>query len=68
MQRDLEAVGLQSKQHANYIDDFENRLRRNNLRVIGFPGSTEGNNITEFMEQWLLKNFEKNSFFALFFY
>lgn len=44
MQRDLKAVGLQAKQHANHIDDLENRLRRSNLWVIGLPEHIEGNN------------------------
>lgn len=34
-------------------DDLENRLRRNNLRILGLPERTEGQHPCEFMEQWL---------------
>lgn len=34
-------------------DDFENRLRRNNVRLIGVPEKAEGSNPGDFFEQWL---------------
>lgn len=36
-------------------DDFENRLRRNNVRLIGVPEKAEGSNPGDFFEQWLAR-------------
>lgn len=35
------------------LDDFENRQRRKNLRVLGFPLGVEGNDAVGFLEKWL---------------
>lgn len=34
-------------------DDLENMSRRNNVRVYGVPERIEGNNITNFMTNWI---------------
>ena len=35
------------------LEDQENRQRRKNLRIAGFPEGTEGNNTVAFLEKWL---------------
>lgn len=35
------------------MDDMENRIRRKNIRVLGFPERSEGNNPSEYMEACL---------------
>lgn len=57
MQRSLTAL---EKKHIDEVaelkeklDDFENRQRRNNLRIMGFPMGVEGNDAVGFLEKWL---------------
>lgn len=40
------------------VEDLENRLRRNNLRLVGVPEKEEGANPTEFTENWLSSKFQ----------
>lgn len=47
-------------------DDFENRLRRNNLRLIGVPEKAEGSNPTDFFEHWLAQLIGKDRLSPLF--
>lgn len=35
------------------LDDYENRQRRKNLRIVGFPHGVEGTNAVDFLEKWL---------------
>ena len=37
------------------LDDLENRARRQNLRLVGFPEGVEGSNAITFLEEWLPK-------------
>lgn len=37
------------------IDDLENRGRKKNIRIVGFPESAEGDNPLRFFESWLPK-------------
>lgn len=48
------------------LGDIEDRLRRNNLRFIGFPEGTEGKNPEEFLLSWLKQVFGPESFSHLF--
>lgn len=43
------------------MDDMENRLRRKNVRVLGLPERSKGNNPIEYMEVWLKEMFGKDS-------
>lgn len=50
------------------MDNIENRLHRKNTSVLGLPKNSEGNNPTEFMEDWLREMFGKDcllKFFAI---
>lgn len=35
------------------LDEYENRQRRKNLRIVGFPLGVEGDNAVGFLEKWL---------------
>lgn len=48
------------------MDNFENRARRKNVRVLGLPEKSEGNNPVEFMEGWFRDMFGKNAFSNMF--
>ena len=41
-----------------HLDDLENRVRRQNLRLIGFPEGVEGKNACVFLQEWLQKILE----------
>ncbi|XP_075712997.1 uncharacterized protein LOC142749187 [Rhinoderma darwinii] len=57
----LAVVALQAK-----ADDLENRLRRNNVRLVGVPEKTEGNNSDELLEKWLLEQFGREELSPLY--
>lgn len=44
----------QLSSHESRLEDLENRLRRNNVRLVGLPEWVEGNTPVEFIEKWLL--------------
>lgn len=48
---------LQQKQ-----DDLENRMRRNNLRYVGLPEGTEGNNPASFLKDLLITTYGRKAF------
>lgn len=47
-------------------DDLENRLRRNNLRILGLPERSEGQHPCEFVERWLKELLPEAQFTPLF--
>ena len=63
-----ELRGLQEKtnQQAAKLDEIEDRLRRNNVRVIGLPERSEGSNTISFMEGWLRDIFGPDTFSSFF--
>lgn len=46
-------------------DDLENRMRHNNVRIVGLPEKVEGRDPTDFVEQWLTEIFGKKAFTTL---
>ena len=44
------------------MDEIENRLRRDNVRLVGLPERCEGARPIEFLENWFVKLFGKESF------
>lgn len=42
------------------VDDLENRLRRNNLRLVGLPERVEGADPVSFLESWFTQEFGKD--------
>ena len=51
---------------ADKLTDMEDRLRRNNLRFLGFPEGSEGRDPEAFMERWLITTFGASTFSRLF--
>lgn len=49
-------------QALNKTDDLENRLRRNNVRIVGLPKKVEGRDPTVFVEGWLQEVLRKEAF------
>lgn len=47
-------------------DDLENRLRRNNLRILGLPERSEGQRPCDFAERWLKELLPEACFSSLF--
>ncbi|KAJ8385460.1 hypothetical protein AAFF_G00189120 [Aldrovandia affinis] len=43
------------KEMRECLDDQENRARRQNLRLVGFPEGVEGKNAVAFIQEWLPK-------------
>lgn len=64
--RDTRAAAQQAAQNTAKTDDIENRLRRNNVRIVGLPEKVEGRDPTTFVEDWLLETFGKEAFSAIF--
>lgn len=50
----------------DHAEDLENRLRRNNVRIVGLPEKVEGRDPTTYVENWLMELFGKNAFSPLF--
>lgn len=51
--RELHALQMQVKALQDKANDTENRLRRNNIRVLGLPEKAEGPRPAEFAETFL---------------
>ena len=49
----MRALEKQVHDLTEHIDDLENRGRRKNIHIVGFPEGTEGDNPTHFFESWL---------------
>lgn len=52
--------------HTDKLGDMEDRLRRNNIRLVGFPEGAEGRQVEDFLEQWLKDNMDAATFSRLF--
>lgn len=61
LRKDLGKVTHDVSYLLNKADDLENRLRRNNLRLLGFTEKLEGTNAAVFFGQWLIDKFGKDS-------
>lgn len=48
------------------VENMENRLRCNHVRVVGIPEKAEGNDPIEFAECWLMDIFVKDYFLSSF--
>ncbi|KAJ1190971.1 hypothetical protein NDU88_000288 [Pleurodeles waltl] len=49
-------------------EDAENRLRQNNIRIMGLPEKVEGTSMVDFLEKWLKENIAEeglSQFFAV---
>ena len=66
IEREAKAAYQLAREATDRAEDFENRLRRNNVRIVGLPEKVEGRDPTAYVEGWLLDIFGKNSFSPLF--
>lgn len=66
LQHDLGANTRKTDAAYDRTEDLENRLRRNNLRLVGVPEREEGSNATEFVERWLADKFKDTNLSPLF--
>lgn len=48
------------------LEDMENRMRRNNLRIVGLPEKAEGSNPVSFIETWLKETFGDKNLSSMF--
>lgn len=64
----LEFKKMQAQLDANSLkmDEWENRSRRQNVRVMGLPEKSEGSCPEEFMEKWLKEVFGAEAFSQFF--
>lgn len=68
MRQEVKIMKEQLEMCMRKMDEFENRARRKNVRVLGLPERSEGNNPTEYMEGWFRDMFGKDclsKFFAI---
>ena len=65
-ENELRGIQEKTKQQAAKTDVIENRLRRNNVRMIGLPERSEGPNTIAFMEGWLKEIFGPATFSSFF--
>ena len=57
----------QAQEHTtDRLTEMEDRLRRSNLRFLGFPEGSEGRTPEMFMERWLISTFGAPTFSPLF--
>lgn len=63
--RDVRMAAQQVIQAKYKIDDMENRLRLNNIQIVGLPETVEGRDPTAFIEGWLQEVFDKKAFTPL---
>lgn len=50
-------LGDHKKKMEEIVDDLENRARRQNLRLIGFPEGVEGKNAEAILQEWLPRKY-----------
>ena len=53
----IKAQGTKITSLEDKMDDLENRLRRNNLRLVGLPERVEGSDPVAFLESWFTQEF-----------
>lgn len=63
LKQEMKAISEKVNLYSSKIEDMENRLRRNNVKMMGLPERCEGSSPTGFMEKWLLEIFGKESLF-----
>lgn len=66
MKPEFKAMQVQMGLYKAKMDEIENRSRRNNVRVVGFPERCEGSHPAEFLEKWLKGTFGIKIFSHLF--
>lgn len=66
LKHDVKNMKDQISIYASKMDEMENRLRRNNVRLVGLPERSEGSDPIDFLEKLFVEVFGKESFSPLF--
>lgn len=66
LNRDVMGAAQHAHQAFEKTDDIENRLKRNNVRIVGLPEKVEGRDPTALVEGWLQEIFGKEAFSPLY--
>uniref|UniRef100_A0A803KDP9 L1 transposable element RRM domain-containing protein n=1 Tax=Xenopus tropicalis TaxID=8364 RepID=A0A803KDP9_XENTR len=62
----ITVIKQQLQQALDKTEDLENRLRRNNVRIVGLPEKVEGQNPETFIENWLKQTLGNDTFSTMF--
>lgn len=62
LQQEVKTIKDQLGRVIEKMDEIENRLRRDNVRVVGLPERSEGLNPIAFLEKWLIELFGRETF------
>lgn len=66
MQQEFKVMQTQLDTYKSKMDEMENRLRIQNVRVLGLPEKSEGPRPEEFLEGWLREVFGAETFSRFF--
>lgn len=66
LKQELKGLKEQADMQMTKIDEMENRLCRNNVRVIGLPEESEDSNPIAFLEGWFREIFGPTTFTPFF--
>lgn len=62
LQQDVKSMKEQLGRINEKMDEMENRLRRDNIRIVGLPERCEGQNPIAFLEGWFTEIFGRDAF------
>lgn len=66
LENKVQHIHCEVNAHTDKLSDMEDRQRRNNIRLVGFPEKAEGKQPEDFLEMWLKENMVNNTFSRLF--
>lgn len=66
LKSEVKEMKEQMCRYASKMDEMENRLRKDNVRLVGLPEGSEGINPIEFLDKWFIDLFGKDIFSAMF--
>lgn len=66
MSTDTQVIKKPLSEHTLKMADMEDRMRRNNIRLVGLPEGVEGSHPEEFLEEWLKVHMAPGTFTAMF--
>lgn len=66
LKQEVKTISVKMNAYAFKMEDMENRLRRNNVRILGLSKRCGGSNPIGFMEKWLMETFGKDVFSPFF--
>ncbi|XP_069829096.1 uncharacterized protein [Dendropsophus ebraccatus] len=63
---DIKELKVKVDQNHKKLIDLEDRDRRSNLKLVGFPEGSEGKDCTQFIYEWLVGTFDTTTFSKFF--